>query len=224
MKSEALILSSMSKPFSHIDEISCFQIFHVIDYPVWIGNIYRLQKEIMLVCELMKQPFRELLLHINEVLHVFSKPSVQLLVLNIINVKILGPPIGPDWVHHPLGAPKHPLLWCRGFMSAWGWHPDLVRSTLEVPRSPVLPSGWTLDRCDSLLSSSVSSHGWILSLTPHTAVSGTVNGSCPEHLALPTLPPWCRTGWGPPLASSSSSFSEKPCSCCSLTISPVINQ
>lgn len=127
MKSEALILSSISlKPFSHIDEISRFQIFHVIDYPVWTGNIYYLQKEMKLVRELMKQPFRELLLHINEILHVFSKPSVQLLVLNIINVKILGPPIGPDWVHRPLGAPTHPLLWCRGSISAWGWHPGLV--------------------------------------------------------------------------------------------------
>lgn len=200
MKSEALILSSMSlKHFSQRDEISRFQICHVIDYPVWISNIYHLRKELKLVCELIKQTFRELLLHINEVLHVFSKPSMLLLVLNIINVKILGRPIGPDRVHPPLGAPTHPLLWCRGSMSAWGWHLDLVWSSLEAPRSPVLPSGWTLDIRDSLLSSSVPSPGWILSLTPTQLCLGLLMDParntrlCPLYLpdaGLAEVHPW----------------------------------
>lgn len=43
-----------------------------------------------LACELMKWPFRELMLGINEVLHGFSKSSMQLLVVNIINVRVLG--------------------------------------------------------------------------------------------------------------------------------------
>lgn len=70
---------------------SVFQICNAIDYPIWIHKTnYCQRQELELVCELMKWPFRELILCIQQVLHVFSQSGVQLLVASVINPECWG--------------------------------------------------------------------------------------------------------------------------------------
>lgn len=74
-----------------------------------------------LACELMKWPFRELMLGINEVLHGFSKSSMQLLVVNIINVRVLGAPIG--YGPSSPGSPRTPSALVQGLRVSLGLAP-----------------------------------------------------------------------------------------------------
>lgn len=141
---------------------------------------------------LMNWPFRELMLCIHQVLHVFSKS----LVASVIN----SPP------PHSFSPA---LLWCRALCHLGGAQ---MQSRLDMCRSPILSSGWTLHTPDSLLSSPVFSPLWTLNLNLHPGMPGAINAPCTKPPFLSTRPPFCRTGWGhclvlwSPLTSSSSSF------------------
>lgn len=161
----------------------------------------------------MKWPFRELMLCNHQVLHVFRKSSVQLLVDSVINPESWGNPWALTRSVLPWVPPPHSfsptLLWFRGFVSPWGW-PDTVTTGRVQVSSPLF---WmTLDRHDSLLSSLVSSSQWTLNLNLHPGMLEDINEPCTKPPYLPTLSPFCRTGWGhciflgSPLTSSSSSF------------------
>lgn len=177
---------------------SVLQIRNAIDYLVWIGKTnYCQRKELELVCEFMKWPFRELMFCIHQVLHVFSKSREQLLVASVINPESWGNPQALTRSILPWELPSSLLLsnsaLCRGFGPVPPVPVDQMQSLLEVCRSPVLSSGWTLDSHDSLLSSLVSIPLWTLSLNLYPGMS---NESCSKPSFLSNLSHFCRTGWG----------------------------
>lgn len=186
---------------------SIFPICSSIDCPVYISKTnYCWRKELDLVCYFMNWPFRELMLCIHQVLHVFSKS----LVASVINPE--------SWALTrsilPWESPSSLLLsnsaLVQGFVSPWGC-PDAVTTGHVQVSSPLF---WMdiVDRHDSLLFSLVSSPLWTLNPNVHPGMPGDINEPCTKTPFLSTRSPFCRTGWGhclflgSPLTSSSSSL------------------